>query len=399
MAGLRTRVGLGALLLLTTAALTLGAAGADGGTNAEAPIIIGAAIDMTSFMSPFDTPGVAAAKIEIAKINARGGINGRMLQLKTCDTQLKPELGKSCVAKLLDQGAAIGWVTCDVEYAAPAAQEFLNAGKLTIAPCIGTDQMGPKRFGAKGKLAFSFSNVAQDEGAAMAEYAFSRGWRTAIVVKDNLLIYFKNVDDAFAVRFKQLGGKIVGEESFTSRDNTINSVISRVNGRKADVIAFSEAFGELPQFVAGLRSLGNQTPIINGSSGDGTYWYPKNPKVTNYFYTANCSIFGDDPDARVRALLAEMQKAGVRPTTGQWLPAAGAIQAIVYGIKKTGGTDGAKIASVFERFKGFPTISGKVTFTPRYHTVIGRAYRIMSVQNNKPKFLKLFTAKKPAKID
>ena len=42
---------------------------------------------------------------------------------------------------------------------------------LAIAPCIGTDQMGPKRFGPKGKLAFSFGNVAQDEGSAMAQYA------------------------------------------------------------------------------------------------------------------------------------------------------------------------------------------------------------------------------------
>ena len=53
-------------------------------------------------------------------------------------------------------------------------QESINAGKLTVAPCIGTDQMGPKRFGAKGRLAFSFGNVAQDEGSAMAEYAWKR---------------------------------------------------------------------------------------------------------------------------------------------------------------------------------------------------------------------------------
>ena len=45
--------------------------------------------------------------------------------------------------------------TCDVDYAAPVVQEAINAGKLTVAACIGTDQMGPKRFGPKGKLAFS----------------------------------------------------------------------------------------------------------------------------------------------------------------------------------------------------------------------------------------------------
>ena len=60
-------------------------------------------------------------------------------------------------------------MTCDVDYATPAIQEFLQAKLLTVAPCIGTDQMGPSRFGSAGELAFSFGNAAQDEGSAMAE--------------------------------------------------------------------------------------------------------------------------------------------------------------------------------------------------------------------------------------
>jgi len=44
---------------------------------------------------------------------------------------------------------------------------------------VTTDQMGPQRFGAKGKLAFTMGGTAQDEGSADAEYAFSRGWKTA----------------------------------------------------------------------------------------------------------------------------------------------------------------------------------------------------------------------------
>ena len=54
-------------------------------------------------------------------------------------------------------------------------QEAIKRGVLAVAPCIGTDQMGPKRFGSKGKLAFTFGNVAQDEGSAMAQYATGQG--------------------------------------------------------------------------------------------------------------------------------------------------------------------------------------------------------------------------------
>ena len=38
-----------------------------------------------------------------------------------------------------------------------------------MSPCVTTDQMGPQRFGAKGKLAFTVGSSAQDEGSAEAE--------------------------------------------------------------------------------------------------------------------------------------------------------------------------------------------------------------------------------------
>ena len=73
--------------------------------------------------------------------------------------------------------------------------------------------MGPKRFGGQGRdFAFSFGNVAQDEGSAMAQYAWAKGWKTASLATDTVIVYFKNVVKAFKARFTQLGGKIVTEE-------------------------------------------------------------------------------------------------------------------------------------------------------------------------------------------
>ena len=102
-------------------------------------------------------------------------------------------MSKACADKLISQGANIIFTTCDVDLAAPVVQEAINNGLLTIAPCIGTDQMGPKRFGAKGKLAFSFGNVAQDEGSAMAQFAWDKGWKTADLATDTVIVYFKAV--------------------------------------------------------------------------------------------------------------------------------------------------------------------------------------------------------------
>ncbi len=204
----RKRGALAALLALV-AIVAATVAGVGSASAAGSPIVIGWADDSTGNMAPFDQPALAAAKVEVAAINAKGGVKGRPLQIVTCNTQgNKPDVAKSCGASLVAKSDII-FTTCDVDYATPVVQEAINAGKLTIAPCIGTDQMGPKRFGAKGALAFSFGNVAQDEGSAMAQWAWARGYKTAGVATNTLLVYFKNVVQAFSARFKQLGGKIV----------------------------------------------------------------------------------------------------------------------------------------------------------------------------------------------
>ena len=377
-------------VLVAAAAVTAAVTTTASGKSSAQTIVIGAAVDLTSSMKPFDSPALAGAQIEAAKLAKSGGPN---FQIKVCNHQLKKQ--KSCAAQLIQQGAKIAIDTCDVEYGAAATQEFLNKGILTIAPCTTTDQMGPQRFGSKGKLAFTVGGTAQDEGSAEAEYAYSRGWRTAIVVKDNALVYFRNVSDAFAKRFQELGGKIVDREAFTSGDKTIGNVISKVAPMKADVISFVTAFGELPQFVGGIRSAGNKTPIVNSWGGDGTYWNPKNPKVTDYYVNNYASSFGDDPNKAVNKLLASVLAAKKVPYTASFVLGAATIDLLAAALKKTGGsTNGTKLAAAFQSFKNQPTISGPITYSAKLHSVTGRPWRIMKVQNNKETYLRMWKSKK-----
>jgi branched-chain amino acid transport system substrate-binding protein len=367
-------------------------------TAASAPITIGWAFDSKGAMAPFDNPALAAAQLRVKQLNARGGVGGRKLVIQTCDTQgNKPAVAKACALKLLSGGANVIFTTCDVDLAAPVVQEAINRGVLAVAPCIGTDQMGPKRFGPKGKLAFSFGNVAQDEGSAMAQYARAHGWKTAALATDAVIVYFKDVIAAFKVRFTQLGGKIADEETYHSLGgNDVNNTVSRLNNVKADVVVTSTAgaFGALSTLISGLRSAGNDTPVLNSWAGDGTYWLPKSPQVTNYWFVTFASVFGDDPNPAVNKLAKQVHAA-----TGGFITGPAAIDGVATAIRRAGGsTNGAKLASIMERFKGVPTLSGKVSFSPTLHTVFGRQYRVIRIQDNKPKVVGTVTAKVVAKI-
>jgi branched-chain amino acid transport system substrate-binding protein len=351
-------------------------------------------------MAPFDGPALAAAQIRVAQINAKGGVNGHPLAIKTCDTQGdKPAVSKSCADKLIGQGANVLFTTCDVDLAAPAVQEGINHGLLTVAPCIGTDQMGPARFGSKGALAFSFGNVAQDEGSAMAQFAWAKGWRTADLATDTVIVYFKNVVQAFAARWKQLGGKVVDQETYQDpafHGNNVQNAVSRINSHKADVIVTSTAgaYGALAPLITGLRTLGNNTPVLNSWAGDGVYWLPKSPKVTNYFFVTYADAFGGDPNPAVNALAKKIHAA-----TGGFVTGPAAIDGLATALRETGGsTNGAALAAKMVKFHNVPTLSGLVTFSAQLHSVFHRQYRVIEINNNVPRLVAQVVAKVVPKI-
>ena len=387
-----------ALLLVAAAALVfVAAAAARTHSAAKGPIVIGWAHDDSNGpMGPFDLPALAAAQIELKKVNKKN-VLGRKIVLKTCDTQKDdPTASKACADQLISDGAKIIITTCDVDLAAPVVQDAINHHLLAVAPCIGTDQMGPKRFGAGGKLAFSFGNVAQDEGSAMAELAWKHGWKTADLAKDNAIVYFKAVVSAFKARFKQLGGKIKYETSYTDKQfggNDVQNAVTGINAHKAAVIVTSTAgaFGSLGSFITGIRTAHNKTPILNSWAGDGTYWVGGlNPKVTNYWLVTYANAFGHDPNKTVNKLASQI-KAG----TGGFITGPATIDGLVTAIKRANGSlVGSKLAAVMQKFHNVQTLSGKVSFSKKLHSVFGRQYRVIEINNNNPIEKGLIRAKK-----
>jgi len=396
----RAALTLAAVAIVAIAAVT----GSTASTQQVSTVVIGWAFDGSGAMAPFDGPALATARTRIAQVNRTS--RNLKLRLITCDTQgNKPAVAKACAARMLGRGADVIFTTCDVDFAAPVVQESINAGKLTIAPCIGTDQMGPKRFGAKGRLAFSFGNVAQDEGSAMAEFAWRRGWRSAALATDTVIVYFRNVVQAFEARWRQLGGRIVAEETYQSlggNQASWNNVVTRLNARRADVIvtATAAAFGAQVPIINGLRTLRNTTPILNSWAGDGNYWYTPNPRITNYYYVTFASAFGDDPVRAVNQLVRQNRGAIAKGgSTGGFITGPAAIDGLMVALRRAGGsTDGARLAAQMERFRNVPTLSGRVSFTRQLHTVFGRQYRVIRVENNRPRVIGTVKAKVVPKI-
>ena len=133
------------------------------------------------------------------------------LKIITCDTQSNnPAKAKACALSLLGQGANVIFTTCDVDFATPVVQEAINRGVLAVAPVHRHRPDGPEALRLQGQARVQLRQRRRRTRARpWRSGRTSKGWRTAGTGTNTLLVYFKDVVQAFEARFKQLGGKIV----------------------------------------------------------------------------------------------------------------------------------------------------------------------------------------------
>jgi branched-chain amino acid transport system substrate-binding protein len=222
---------LAASLCVLAIAVIAGGCGGSGKSSAassgKGPILIGAAVPMTGPINPWGLYETRMAKLAVADINANGGVLGRKLTLSICDDKSKPEdNGRACATKLLDEGAAALLTPCDFDWSTPSMTVSQAAKIPSIAYCAGAPQFGPKGF---GPYTFSTGMATPGEAAIGAEYAFNKkGWRKAYLLTDTTIDYDTTYTAAFKKRFEQLGGTVVGEDTFQNGDQSVDAQVTRV---------------------------------------------------------------------------------------------------------------------------------------------------------------------------
>ena len=299
-----------ALVIIAVAAGVLAATAAARTDTAAAPkpIVIGAVVDLTKNMAPFDAPALLAAQIEIKKINATGGVDGRPLKLDVPERPARPDADEAVRrADAAARRSTSAGSPATSTTRRPAAQQFLNAGKLlpsrrASAPTSWARSASARRASSASPSATPRRTRARRRPSSPTR---RRAGRRRSSSPTTCSATSRTSARRSPIRFKQLGGKIVAQESFTQGDKTINNVVSRVNGEKSDAIAFCTSFGgDQPAFVSGLRSLGNNTPIINGWASDGELLVAEEPEGHELLLPhLRVGAGGDDPvraGARVR---------------------------------------------------------------------------------------------------
>ncbi len=250
-------------LVIVAAAAGLLAATAAARTDSRAagtPIVIGWAFDGKGSMAPFDGPALAAAQLRVKQWNAKGGVDGRPL----ADHDVRHAGQQACDREGVRRQAASAAARTSSSRPATSTSPRRSCRSRSTRACSPSHRASaPTRWARsasapKGKLAFSFGNVAQDEGSAMAQYAWGRGWRTAALATDtrHRLLQERRAGVHGPLEAARRQDRRPGDVPVARQHQRAERRQPPGREPKADVIVTSTAgaFGALSTLVSGLRS-------------------------------------------------------------------------------------------------------------------------------------------------
>lgn len=227
----------------------------------------GLAMPLSGSQALYGADQVKAAEWAVADINAKGGVEGRQMEMIVLDTQADPQQGISAVNRLINVDQVPTFITAwssVVKAVAPAA----NRNKV-LELSVGANSPDIARLGDYVYTTFPLADV---DVTALAKYSYETlGKRNAAI------LYINNdsgVDGARIYRevFEKAGGKIVAYEAYDTKATEFTGALLKLRVANPDIVHIQGLVSDLPQVVAQMRQLGLQQRVSTYSAG-------YNPKV------------------------------------------------------------------------------------------------------------------------
>lgn len=227
----------------------------------------GLAMPLSGSQALYGADQVKAAQWAVADINAKGGVNGKQLEMIVLDTQADPQLGINAVNRLSSVDKVPVFIT--------AWSSVVKA----VAPIANRDKVLELSVGANspdiaklGDYVYTTFPLAEVDVSGLAKYTYTTlGKKTAAVM------YINNdsgVEGAAIYKsvFEKAGGKVVAYEAYDTKATEFTGALLKVKASNPDMIHIQGLVSDLPQVIAQMRQLGLQQRVSTYSAG-------YNPKV------------------------------------------------------------------------------------------------------------------------
>ncbi len=353
-------------------ALSLPVSGMAGDT-----IKLGVAGPHSGDLASYGLPSVNAAKLVVKKVNANGGINGKMVELLIEDDVCKPEIATNTATKLVTEGAQVvlGHICSGATKA--ALPIYNNAGILVMSPSATNPALTKS-----GDYPNFFRTIAPDDAQAKVDVDFALGklGYTKIAVVHDKGDYGKGFAE-FAKKFIEESGKgkVVLYEGVTPGAVDYSAIVQKIRKSGAEAVIFGGYHPEASKIVGLLKKKRLKTTFISDDGVKDMTFIKVAGKSAEGAYASGPKDNSKNPLSKVAI---EEHKAEYKSDPGAFYENAySAVLALLNAIDKAGSTDLAALKKVLQTEK-VDTPVGKIYFNDK-GDAIGVGFSVYKVENAK----------------
>ena len=345
------------------------------GAGDEIPI--GEYGSLTGTTATFGQSTDNAVKMAFDEINAAGGVLGKKLKLYVEDDQSKPEEAATAATKLVNQNHVVALLGEVSSSRSLAAAPIAQAAQI---PMVSPSSTNP-RVTQVGDYIFRVCFIDPFQGAVMAKFASDtlKLKKVAILV-DVRNDYSVGLQTFFRQHFKELGGQVVAEQSYSEGDSDFHAQLTQIKAANPEGIYVPGYYTEVGTIARQARELGITVPLIGGDGWDSPrLWEIGGEALNGCHFSNHYSV--DDPSPAVQKFVADYKaKYNQVPDA---LAALGydAARILADAMTRAGTTKGDKVRDALSATKDFAGVTGTITINKERNAV--KPAVVLKIENGK----------------
>lgn len=336
------------------------------GSGGSDEIKVGAIFNTTGYMAPLEEPSSNGFMLAIEEINAAGGIAGKKINCTNINAQSDVNENVSAMTKLIDVDKALVVAGIDETNMALPAGTVAQERKVPFL-CVGSTQFDfEEKVGDYGFLVPFGDNI---QSYALAEFSAKQlGAKTACILYDSTAEYTVCMQEFFAERFEEDGGKVLLIDSYDENGKTdFSAFIDKILAldEKPDVILCASLTDQAPSVITQLRTKGLDMPILGGDAYDATSIIDiAGTENTNNVYFSTHVALGQNSDNVKNFNAAYEEKYGCAPESGFAALGYDAAYLIKYAIENEmeGELTSENIQAALRKVTDFQGVTGTISY-------------------------------------
>ena len=202
-------------------------------------------------------------QLAIEDANAAGiEIGGRKVKFELVaeDDEANPTKATTVAQKLVDSKVAgvVGHFNSGASI--PASKIYSDAGIPQISP----SSTNPKYTQQGFKTTFRVVAHDDQQGPTLGRFALSKLNAKTVAVIDDSTAYGQGLADAFERTIKEGGSKVVAREHTTDKDTDFKAILTKIKGRKPDLVMFGGIDPQAGPMVKQMSELGIKAKFMGG---------------------------------------------------------------------------------------------------------------------------------------